>query len=275
MNFIEQFNKCTTMAEGKTFVELFLTYITNVKVPVHQKKLSIQELLDFSENYYQNINCEAKPFFNISHNYIQFIIAAHLLLGIDQNMTYLKGLCKILIDLCSDFSVATGTNVKELEVEYLLNTKKGKNFCKIVSEYSPLVILNILEKHIEYNSMTLTYFNIVINSIHKLENQDRIYVFAHELGHILQYSETNSQDIYPSGFYDMFERSFNNKISNVKEEDLREIFADCFSVYFMMGTKYEHNNPFMQEFTDESIHIINEFFETLMSSKYPRESLYF
>ena len=52
-------------------------------------------------------------------------------------MTYLKGLCKILIDLCCDFKVATGTNIKESEVEYLLNTEKGKNFCKIASEHKP------------------------------------------------------------------------------------------------------------------------------------------
>ena len=267
MDFIEQFNQCNTMAEGKIFVEVFLEYITNVKIPLNQKRLVIQDLLAFSEDYYQNINSESKLFLNISDNYIQYIIVAHLLLGIDQNMTYLKGLCEILIDLCGGYKVSTGNSINKTEVEYLLNTEKGKNLCKIVSKQKPLVILNILEKHFEFNSITLTYFNLIINSVHKLENQDRVYVFAHELGHILQYSKTNSQEIYPSGFYDMFERAFNNKISNVRGEDLTEIFADCFSVYFMIGSKYEHNNPFIQEFSDESIYIINEFFENLMNLK--------
>ena len=242
-----------------------------MKIPLNQKHVVIQDLLTFSEDYYQNINSESKLFLIISDKYIQYIIVAHLLLGIDQNLTYLKGLCEILIDLCGGYKVSSGTNINKAEVEYLLNTEKGKNLCKIVSKQKPLVIINILEKHVEFNSITLTYFNLIINSIHKLGNQDSVYVFAHELGHILQYSNTKSQEIYPSGFYDMFEKAFNNKISNVRVEDLTEIFADCFSVYFMIGLKYEHNNPFIQEFADESIYIINGFFENLMNLSYVGE----
>ena len=81
MDFIKQFNQCNTMAEGKIFVEVFLAYITNVKIPLNQKHVVIQDLLTFSEDYYQNINCESKLFLIISDKYIQYIIAAHLLLN--------------------------------------------------------------------------------------------------------------------------------------------------------------------------------------------------
>jgi len=129
----------------------------------------------------------------------------------------------------------------------------------------PLTIFTIDFESDLGNSVYHPASNLILLNTIPFEKQAKVgsaeYIFIHELGHALQCKITENDFKVP--------QSFKSKVvkyifPEAPDEVLPEIFADCFSIALMNGTKYEDKNLFIKSFGNVRVEMIETYFKKLI-----------
>ena len=153
---------------------------------------------------------------------------------------------KSFIECCDDFipPVHDAISVSEMKRVLTIAQKSFRLIDIITPDEEPLKILRFYNSHKVYNSQCAIPVNnkqAVIYSFHpnKVDIHDRIFVFAHELGHALHLSLTHDIDVLPDGF-DKFNDTFSPKPETLK--DKQEMFSDAVAIAILnakgLGTHF-------------------------------------
>jgi len=137
---------------------------------------------------------------------------------------------KKFIERCNEFTppkhdAATLTEIKKV----LTYAQKTYRLIDIIAPNEPMKILRFANSHAIYNSQCGFSSDpsrpSTIFSYHPKDNAmcDRLFIFAHELGHALHFALTRDIDILPEGF-DEFNKKQGAKPETLK--DKQEAFAD-------------------------------------------------
>lgn len=157
--------------------------------------------------------------------------------------------------------------ITEEEINELMELPLAKKAINIIASESQIKLLNINAKNKFYNSFSFLQTNIIISICCRGENKiDKVQVFLHELGHLL-YGFIERKNLFKDiEFEYVIKHAIHNKWDAIPEKDMLEVFADCFSVACMSGTKFENRNFIFRETPDEKarVKITTDYFENLM-----------
>jgi hypothetical protein len=147
---------------------------------------------------------------------------------------------KKLLNRCDEFTAPIHPAITEAEIRATLSAaQRAFGMVDIIAPECPLRIYRFGYSHIERNCecgiLNGDSRQSVVFLYHPRENDvyDRIFIFAHELGHALHYSLTGDIDIIPDG-YDNFNESLGVKLDNLKAK--QEGFADAAAIA-ILGSK--------------------------------------
>ncbi|GHU36428.1 hypothetical protein FACS1894105_06750 [Clostridia bacterium] len=156
----------------------------------------------------------------------------------------LKGM-EIFITRCNEFTAPIEAAITPDEIYSVLDVAEEKfKIVSLIAPQAPLLILRLNNSHFAHNSQCGIPSNpeheAVIFAFHPRDVSvfDRVFIFAHELGHALHLSLTHDIDTLPDKFDD-----FNNALG-INAESLEhkpEMFADAVA-YAILGDKRLHEH---------------------------------
>jgi len=161
----------------------------------------------------------------------------------------LSGLKK-LTALCDEFTPPIYEAITPAKIRRILNAaQKEYGLLDVLAPNEPLQIFRFNNSHITYNSQcgipTDRKRPATIFLYHPKENEvyDRVFIFAHELGHALHISLTHDVEIMPEGF-EAFNESIGVKLSTDRER--QEAFADAaaLAILNVKGLRTHFPTPF-------------------------------
>ena len=134
-----------------------------------------------------------------------------------------------------------------------------------------IFLLNLENK--EYNSITMPastfkQFSIFCyylkdNDEYKHLNNNPIYIFLHEFGHVLSFIITKKNMQTPDNFLEYFK--LDSVLTN-EHPNAQEVFADFFAISVMYRTKLNKYNVFAESFPQELFSKIGEYFTNLIEN---------
>ena len=152
---------------------------------------------------------------------------------------------------------------EEEAVEALENAYNKVNFFKNMNLKSQLYIFLHEKRNLEFNSYVIPSFKKPLNKYFiscfqmPSTNTNPVYVFYHELGHVLLCELTGELSKIPYSFYKLAKKIVN--IDNVdSEKEMIELFCDFFATYLMLDTKHEKYVPYVLDDCEKNL--INKYF---------------
>ncbi len=138
---------------------------------------------------------------------------------------------KRFISYCDELTPPIHEAITLTEMKRVLTAaQKAYDIIGIIAPYEPLKILRFDNSHAVYNSQcgisSTPDKPSTVYVFHPKENDvyDRVFIFAHELGHALHYALTGNVDVVPEGF-EKFNEALSVKLDTVKKT--QEAFADA------------------------------------------------
>ena len=132
---------------------------------------------------------------------------------------------------CDEFVPPICDAITETEIKRVLNAaQKSYRLLDIIAPNKPLKILRFDYSHTVYNSQCglsddkTRPATIMVYHPRETKTYDRVFIFAHELGHALHKALTGDVSIAPEGF-DTFNKPYAAKLGSV--HDMQECFADA------------------------------------------------
>ena len=132
---------------------------------------------------------------------------------------------------CDEFTPPVYDAITTAEIKRVLNAAQREfMMLDVIAPTMPMRILRFNNSHVEYNSQCGFPTNperpSTVFLYHPRENEiyDRVFIFAHELGHALHFSLTRDIEIMPEGF-EQFNESIKVQLQTLKEK--QEAFADA------------------------------------------------
>ena len=159
------------------------------------------------------------------------IILLYSCLSVNGNpIDIINGLKKFIVR-CDEFVSPIYDAITVAEINRVLNAaQKTYRILDIIAPTKPMYILCFNNSHTEHNSQCGIPYNgtrtATIFLFHLKENGicNRIFIFAHELGHALHLALTGNINIIPNGF-DEFNKSMDINFEKLQEK--QEAFADA------------------------------------------------
>jgi hypothetical protein len=155
----------------------------------------------------------------------------------DTPTNILKGL-EVFIARCEEFSTPIEAAITSDEIDLVLKVADEKfKIISLIAPKAPLNILRLNNSHFVHNSQCGVPSNpereAVIFAFHPRENSvyDRVFIFAHELGHALHLSLTHDIEILPDKFDD-FNDALGIEPTSLSHKP--EMFADTVA-YAILG----------------------------------------
>jgi hypothetical protein len=153
---------------------------------------------------------------------------------------------KNFIKRCDEFTPPVHTAIELAEIKRVLTAaQKTYRLLDILAPTDPLKILRFDNSHKVHNSECGIPDNgagnatILLYHPHRDGLYDRVFIFAHELGHALHLALTCDIDVLPDGF-DEFNKSVGQKPDTLKDE--QEAFADAVALAILnvkgLGTHF-------------------------------------
>ena len=153
---------------------------------------------------------------------------------------------KKFITRCDEFTPPIFDTITVIEIKKVLTAaQKAYGLLDIIAPNEPIKILCFANSHKEYNSQcgfpseptrTPTIF---LYHLKESGTYDRVFIFAHELGHALHWMLTQSLIMLPDGF-DKFNESIFAKFDTLEEK--QEAFADAVALAILnikgLGTHF-------------------------------------
>lgn len=150
------------------------------------------------------------------------------------------------ITRCDEYVPPICDAITQTEITRVLNAaQKAYRLIDIVAPKEPLKILRFDYSHITYNSQCGLSDNpgcpatVMVYHPKEVETYNRVFIFAHELGHALHQTLTGSVSITPDGFDELNDK-FSSKLNST--EDTQERFADAVALSILnikgLGTHF-------------------------------------
>jgi hypothetical protein len=146
---------------------------------------------------------------------------------------------KSFIDRCNEFTAPKYEAISNTEIKKVLTAaQKAYGLIDIIAPNTPLKILCFANSHIAHNSQCGISNDpnrpSTIFVYHPKENDtyDKIFIFAHEIGHALHLALTGDIEIIPEGFEEFNEKYF-KPLKSIKEG--QEGFADAVAFAILNG----------------------------------------
>jgi hypothetical protein len=178
----------------------------------------------------------------------------------DRRLTYIS-----LLDYIKNYKETNDQPLNRETIKELINLCKRYNIIEKVSYNqfdNPLTIFTVDFENKTTNSMYHPVSNLILLNTIPTEKQKRVgnaeYIFMHEIGHALQYKVTGNSFEVPESFKATVIKYM---FTEAPDEALSEIFADCFSIALMKGTKFEEKNQWIETFGEVRVDMINEYFD--------------
>jgi hypothetical protein len=138
---------------------------------------------------------------------------------------------KKFVGRCDEFVPPICDAITVAEMNRVLNAaQKAYRLIDIIAPKEPLKILRFDYSNIVYNSQCGLSDNpdrpatVMIYHPRAVDTHDRVFIFAHELGHALHQTLTGDVSITPDGF-DKFNESVSGKFNSA--EEMQECFANA------------------------------------------------
>jgi len=132
---------------------------------------------------------------------------------------------------CDEFTPPVYDAITNAEIKRVLNAaQKEYMMLDVIAPVDPLRILRFNNSHVEHNSQCGFPTNperpstIFLYHPREQGTYDRVFIFAHELGHALHFALTRDIEIMPEGF-EQFNESIRVELHTLKEK--QEAFADA------------------------------------------------
>ena len=176
-----------------------------------------------------------------------------------------------LLDFFKTFNTKYNTKkITKKEIDYTFNiiNKKIPNFQHILKNINlEIYILNNSNNLNNSSSIPSQNFKDFKILCYYLKDNDEynngitnpIYVFLHELGHVLCWYYTKESRTLPDSFIDFLEIAVNN-------DDALQVFADFFSIAIMYHTPLNDYNPFIKTISEEFLINIEKYFLNLINT---------
>jgi len=147
---------------------------------------------------------------------------------------------------CDEFVPPESEAISGSEINKVLNAaQKTYRLIEIIAPDKPMKILRLNYSHAVYSSQCGLYDNpsnpatIMVYHPHASTIYNRVYIFAHELGHAFHKAITCDVNITPKGFNELNERVAAKFTST---EDMQESFADAIALAILnvrgLGTHF-------------------------------------
>jgi len=156
-----------------------------------------------------------------------------------------KGMDRLL-ERIRDFSAPMESIVTEDEMNAVLDSAQGKfKILDIVAPIKPLMILSLNNSHSEHNSgcgVAGTSRSSVILVYHPRDVSlcDRVFIFAHEIGHALHMALTGDMTVIPDRF-DEFNEALGIEWETVHQK--QEAFADVAAFAILNSSSLKEHLP--------------------------------
>lgn len=140
---------------------------------------------------------------------------------------------------------------KDIDLIFKTIKQKMPNFENILTNIDlDILIFNNSHKYLNSEtipSQNLKHFKVLCfymqdNDEYKQNRLNPIYVFLHELGHIICWIITNKNKEVPKSFFKVTKKYMCGLEPN--NPDALEVFADCFAMAIMYNTQLNCYNPF-------------------------------
>ncbi|MDR1321583.1 MAG: hypothetical protein LBK56_09205 [Gracilibacteraceae bacterium] len=227
-----------TIYEARTAAEAFLDHLA--AAPKYERRLCerfVDSMIRYCDNYVPLPFCLTHNVTVVPPEYSPVImLSAYVPISNDPDCV-VAGL-KRFIDKCGEFREPLHEAITYEEINAVLDdAQKSYRLVDILAPKLPLKILLFNNSHAEHNSECGVPVDpereTAIFLYHPLETaHDRVFIFAHELGHALHLSLTRDAEVLP----DSFDR-FNEKLGIIfhSVHQKQEAFADVTAMAVLSG----------------------------------------
>lgn len=153
------------------------------------------------------------------------------------------------------------------DIDEFMKIELVQKWVNRIANKRPIAILNINYLFEDLDSVCYPEGNLILNTRTRkgeLTIDNLCQVFAHELGHLVQFYLTKDVHRYPESFKQVIRVAFNNDPDKLKNEELVEVFADCFGIASSYKSRYKDANYFIQMFRRKDSKYIYEYFVNLL-----------
>lgn len=198
----------------------------------------------------KNINPKGKNVIVLNYEQSPLYLLRTYIGGQKQVGKIVSGLKKFLIH-CEDFVDPTGIEIAPRQIEMIIDiAQKRFNLIDILAPVNPLVIMRLNNTNKRCNSMCGVIGEgsgtraIIMMFNPRNEENDPVYIFAHELGHAFHLALTHEPQIMPARFDEFNELLGVTKVIPIS--DKVEVFADVFAMALLNCPELRVYNPFIE-----------------------------
>ena len=254
----------------------FKEYLKNIKSDFHKldKRNKEKYLITIKLMSYTALSDETKESYRILYNHkaIKKLILEQFA-GLN-----LQNFDSIIDDLLTVLSSITDThttpNISEDNIKTIFKTinQKIPEFNNILSNIDlDILILDYTDKNVNsatvpsqnFKKFKILCFCMKDNDEYKSGALNPIYVFLHELGHIICWLVTSEYKKTPNSFFQDIGKYFIGLTPD--NPDALEVFADCFAMAIMYNTPLNKYNPFSM-FSEELFIDLEKYFTKIIKT---------
>ena len=259
---------CKNMKDTENYLQNIKTNFSNLTKKGKKEYISLLQRIALT-SIFDNMFKKEQPY------YIYYSQKAIIRLVFNQFANLTLDNFDYIIDSLLDFfkTFNTKCNTKKItkkEIDYTFNiiNKKIPNFQHILKNINLEIYIlnncNNLNNSSSIHSQNFKDFKILCYYLKDNDEYNNgitnpIYVFLHELGHVLCWYYTKESRTLPDSFIDFLEIPVNN-------DDALEVFADFFSIAIMYHTPLNDYNPFIKTISEEFLINIEKYFLNLINT---------
>lgn len=271
-DWVLQIMKQESLGQLQSSIIVFLDFINaNEKYKNQMCRQLIQLIIEFGNQYLKLSPLQDKNIVLIPQEAAPILMITTCVPITDDAGLIIEGLNKF-VARCGEFSEPQEDIISADEINMILDIAQRKfNILNIIAPDKPLKILHLNNSHCIHNcecgigespmgqeAVIFVYHPIDVSMF------DRVYIFAHELGHALHLALTGTVEVVPDDF-DAFNESLGIKGLTIEEK--QETFADAMAIailncdelkgHFPAGL-LEELPPYVEKYI---IHITNKYFK--------------
>jgi len=273
IDLIRRIINSSSLKEITENVRFFLQFIeANKSKRVYLCRTLARTVFEYTQMHHLNhmIESRGKNVIVLSHEASPLYLLRTYIGGQKQVVKIISRL-KEFLKHCEDFTEPTGADITIQQIELVIDIAQRKfNLIDIIAPVNPLVIMRLNNTNKRCNSMCgvigegsdtraiLMIFNPRIG-----EENDPVYIFAHELGHAFHLALTHEAQIMPAKFDEFNELLGVRKTISIS--DKIEVFADVFAMALRNCPELKAYNPFIE--LENLIPYFDKYIEALASSR--------
>ncbi len=278
MDFIDEIYEINTVSKMKIYIDT-IDIEFDLLTTIDEKKKYIKELKETCFNVLAYIMMDmdltlangniVTNEYNIIKNKNAFqCFLANYLLNIEtiDDFNVIIGFLK---EKLSNFKTKNKTSritEEEIELCFKLIINKFPEFESILNKIGINILLfNASHKlynsecthSVDFNSFQIESYYLKNNDEYKNKGVNPIYVFLHEVGHIVCWLRTRQKDTFPESF--IKEAIMYSGLTS-DNKDAYEVYADSFSIAVLHDSKFSQYNPFQKYYNAHDNELLEKYF---------------